>query len=105
MPQVVATSRFPVDHIIARKHGGSDDPSNLALSCPFCNGHKGTNLTGIDPRSREITPLYNPRLHVWAQHFMWDGLTIRGLTAVGRTTVEVLEMNDFYRRDLRGKRF
>jgi predicted restriction endonuclease len=26
-------STFHVEHIIAKQHGGSDDPNNLALSC------------------------------------------------------------------------
>src|SRR5437016_3905081 len=39
--------RFHVEHIVARQHGGSDTVENLALACPECNRHKGTNLTGI----------------------------------------------------------
>lgn len=31
-----------VDHIIARKHGGTDHISNLPLLCPACNSLKGT---------------------------------------------------------------
>ena len=30
-----------VEHIVARQHGGSDDPDNLALACHRCNLHKG----------------------------------------------------------------
>jgi ATP adenylyltransferase len=30
-----------VDHIVPRKHGGSDDPSNLQALCWLCNAHKG----------------------------------------------------------------
>lgn len=40
---------FHVEHIIPHKHGGNDDPSNLAMACDRCNAHKGVNLTGIDP--------------------------------------------------------
>lgn len=29
-----------IDHIIARKHGGSDHPLNLALACKTCNARK-----------------------------------------------------------------
>ena len=42
-------STFHIEHIIPRKHGGHDDPSNLALACDRCNAHKGSHLTGIDP--------------------------------------------------------
>lgn len=31
-----------IDHLIPRSGGGSDDPSNLALSCAKCNLRKGT---------------------------------------------------------------
>ena len=43
-----------VEHIVPRKHGGSDDIENLALACIDCNLHKGPNLTGIDPDTGEI---------------------------------------------------
>ncbi|MSU80617.1 MAG: HNH endonuclease [Gemmataceae bacterium] len=45
---------FQVEHVIPKKHGGSDDPRNLALACYFCNTHKGSNLTGIDPKTNRI---------------------------------------------------
>lgn len=28
---------FHVDHVLARRHGGSDHPDNLRVSCPRCN--------------------------------------------------------------------
>ena len=49
---------FEVDHIIARKHRGETISSNLALSCFHDNSHKGSNIAGIDPRSREVVPLF-----------------------------------------------
>src|SRR5215471_13636674 len=60
-----------VEHIIPKKHGGSDDPDNLALACIDCNLHKGPNLTGIDPETNEVTELFHPRHHWW-------GNTLRG---------------------------
>jgi 5-methylcytosine-specific restriction endonuclease McrA len=42
---------FHVEHVIPRTHGGDDAPANLALACDQCHAHKGTNLTGIDPKS------------------------------------------------------
>ncbi len=38
-------------HIVASQHLGATTVDNLALSCPFCNRHKGPNLVGIDPAS------------------------------------------------------
>jgi hypothetical protein len=82
-----------LEHVIPRKHGGSDDLENLALACAECNLGKGSNLTGIDPQSQQITALFNPRVDTWEDHFRWDGLRLEGRTAIGRTTLRVLDMN------------
>ena len=94
-------STFQVEHIIPRKHGGDDDPANLALTCDRRNSHKGANLTGIDPETGEIIALFNPRKHSWDEHFRLSDITIVGLTAAGRTTVRVLNMNEERRVRLR----
>lgn len=49
LPQEFSGLRFHVEHIVARQHRGTDDADNLALACPECNCHKGTNLSGVDP--------------------------------------------------------
>lgn len=85
---------FHSEHIVARQHGGTEDEGNLALACHFCNRHKGPNLSGIDPDSGKLTPLFNPRTDNWTTHFAVDSGEIVGLTDVGRTTVYVLAMND-----------
>ena len=82
-----------VEHIVPRIHGGTDDLDNLALACIDCNLHKGTNLTGIDPESRQVTELFHPRRHRWEDHFEWRGIYLTGKTAIGRATVRVLKMN------------
>lgn len=33
---------YHVDHVIPVIRGGSDDPDNIVLSCPFCNQSKGS---------------------------------------------------------------
>ncbi len=33
MPQLAHVLTFPIDHVIARQHGGITSPENLALSC------------------------------------------------------------------------
>lgn len=88
------TIPFPLDHIIARQHGGTTIRGNLALSCLHCNSHKGPNIAGIDPKSKKLTKLFDPRRHKWSRHFRWDGPYLIGRTAIGRTTIAVLDMND-----------
>jgi hypothetical protein len=102
LPQsAVPAIAFHVEHILPRKHGGTDAADNLALACYFCNLHKGSNLAGIDPRTRAIVPLFDPRQHRWAQHFRWDGPVLMGRTATGRATVRVLAVNLPHRVRLR----
>lgn len=84
---------FHVEHIVSRKHGGSDNADNLALACADCNLHKGSDLTGIDPDSGKLTPLFNPRRDRWDDHFVWVELRIEGISAIGRTTVRLLQLN------------
>lgn len=95
MPQeYYPTVPFPIDHIIARQHGGLTTFGNLALSCLHDNSHKGPNIAGLDPLTGKLTKLFHPRRHRWERHFRWDGPYLLGLTDVGRTTVAVLAMND-----------
>src|SRR6266849_9249366 len=82
-----------VEHIIPKIHGGADDLDNLALACIDCNSHKGTNLTGIDPETNEVTNLFHPRRQEWNEHFGLQGVYLVGKTAKGRTTIRVLNMN------------
>lgn len=90
-----------VEHVIPKQHGGLDDAENLALACHRCNLHKGPNLTGIDPLTNEVAPLFHPRRNQWADHFTFRGAHIQGLSACGRATVQVLVMNDARRIALR----
>jgi hypothetical protein len=94
LPEAALAADFHIDHIVARKHGGQTRMSNLAWACFHRNVYKGTNLTGIDPRSGKLTPLFHPRRHRWSAHFHWDGSVLVGRTAIGRTTIHVLNMND-----------
>ena len=85
-----------IEHVIPKKHGGSDDIDNLALACIDCNLGKSSNLTGIDPATGDTTKpiqLFNPRTQQWDDHFQRQGPLILGKTNVGRTTTSVLNMN------------
>jgi len=86
-----------LDHIIAVKHRGPSVAGNLALACFACSRHKSCNLSGVDPKSGQIVRLFHPRRHKWSTHFVWDGPILVGRTAIGRTTIEVLEINLQYR--------
>ena len=92
---------FHIEHVIPRRHGGKDLSNNLALACHHCNLQKGANLSGLDPRNGKITRLFHPRLDDWEDHFKNRDGEIVGLTAVGRTTVNLLRMNEDGRLQLR----
>ncbi len=94
VPEAYYQTPFELDHVIAKQHGGPTVLGNLALSCLHCNGHKGPNIAGLDPLTRKLTRLFNPRRHKWDRHFRLDGPYLVGRTAVGRTTIVVLAMND-----------
>jgi hypothetical protein len=84
-----------VDHIISRKHGGTDDLSNLAFACMPCNRYKGTDVGSISHASKQLTRFYNPRTDTWSEHFRLrhDGV-IAPLTEIGEVTVSIFRSND-----------
>ena len=94
LEQVFHDLPFQIEHIIAKKHKGDDDEENLALSCYNCNAFKGPNIAGIDPQSQQLTRLFHPRRDRWEEHFSWVGCELVGSTDVGRTTIEVLRINN-----------
>jgi hypothetical protein len=86
--------RFQIDHVLAEKHGGTTEFSNLALACLHCNLFKGPNIAGFDGQTRRVVRLFNPRRDRWSRHFLWRGATLVGRTSIGRVTVDVLNIND-----------
>ncbi|MBY0228790.1 MAG: HNH endonuclease [Gemmataceae bacterium] len=93
MPEAFALVSHWVDHVVAEKHGGETAEENLALSCSMCNQHKGTDLSSIDPETGLVQELFNPRRDRWPDHFQMDGARIEPLTAAGRVTVRLLQLN------------
>lgn len=87
--------RFTVDHIVPISMGGTDRPDNLCLACFHCNRRKGCRITGTDPYSDQEVFLFHPREQRWNDHFIWSAekIHIIGLTAAGRATAALLEMN------------
>ncbi|CAN5621156.1 HNH endonuclease signature motif containing protein [soil metagenome] len=90
-----------VEHVIAKQHGGSDDPDNLAWCCSRCNAKKGPNLSSVDPLTGEIVRLFNPRTQPWNRHFQWIGDALLGRTRIGRATISLFQMNESHRVVLR----
>jgi 5-methylcytosine-specific restriction endonuclease McrA len=90
-----------VEHIRPKKHDGTDDRDNLALACIDCNLHKGSNVAGYDSETGQLIELFSPRRQRWDEHFEWRGVFIVGKTAIGRTTVQVLQLNAEERLQLR----
>jgi HNH endonuclease len=84
-----------IDHIVPEAQGGTSDEENLWLACPMCNSHKADRQEALDPESRAMVPLFNPRAEHWEEHFEWieDGTNIRGKTPQGRATIAALQMN------------
>jgi hypothetical protein len=86
---------FTIDHVIPLSEGGQQGIENLALACFHCNRYKSNKQTGFDEQTRQTAPLFDPRKHHWADHFIWsrNGLLIIPLTSIGRVTVEILDLN------------
>jgi hypothetical protein len=108
LPQAAFRRAFHTEHIVARQHGGAANPDNLAFACWSCNFKKGPNLSGIDPKTGQFTALFHPRKDEWSEHFSAHvgtlvplGVEIRGLTPVGRATVQVLGLNEEMRQMVR----
>lgn len=83
---------FTMDHVLP---SGEDTLENLALACFHCNRRKSDRQTALDPETDQTVPLFNPRQHIWAEHFIWssDGLLIIPRTEIGRATLDLLELN------------
>jgi hypothetical protein len=90
-----APQSFSAEHITPRQQGGTTSLDNLALSCQGCNNHKYTKVTGRDPASGNMVPLYHPRRQRWRDHFSWnaDFTLILGTTPTGRAAVETLQLD------------
>jgi hypothetical protein len=101
MPDSALDLPFHLEHIVASVHRADDRPTNLAWACPRCNLRKGPNLTTIDPIADIVVELFHPRTMIWTEHFsVRDGIVV-GLTPCGRGTVELLDMNQEQRVQLR----
>lgn len=99
--ELASAALFEIDHIQPRSMGGSDEIDNLALACQRCNSYRYNFTTAIDPQTQLEINLFNPRLELWSDHFIWtkDGLRIIGITPQGRATCDRLDFNDEYHNE------
>jgi len=83
------------EHIIPVSAGGLTTRDNLWRSCRQCNENKAAKIHGIDPETKELVPLFNPRIQSWSEHLTWDMeyTHIIGITPSGRATVDALQLN------------
>lgn len=93
MPEGFDPLPFCIDHIRPQYHHGPSAAENLCVCCFSCNTFKAVNIAGHDPATGRITRLFHPRQDDWHTHFLWDEALLQGLTAVGRTTIDVLRIN------------
>jgi HNH endonuclease len=101
LPDAVQLLPFHVEHIVAKQHGGGDDEHNLAWACDRCNAYKGPNIASIDPETAMVTNLFHPRRDAWQSHFTIRDAEIMGVSAVGRATARLLQLNARHRVELR----
>jgi HNH endonuclease len=95
LPATFSSASFNFEHIIPLIKQGLTILLNLAYSCGGCNAHKKDKIDALDPLTRQLTPLFNPRTDIWTEHFEWsdDDLLIIGTTPTGRATVQLLKVN------------
>jgi hypothetical protein len=102
LPSNAGTIPYHVDHIKSIKHGGANTLNNLCYACFPCNLYKGPIIAAEDPQTGFASFLFNPRLHIWDEHFQINSdASLKGLTPEGRTTIDVLRINDKQRIEKR----
>ena len=85
---------FEIDHVVSVKHGGGNEPDNLAYACSHSNNHKGSDMTTFLDDYDDIEILFNPRKHDWQAHFAVSDGEILARTRIGQATVKLLRLNE-----------
>lgn len=84
-----------MDHILPVIHGGGDELSNLALACRACNLRKSDRTEAMDEETGQVVRTFRSRTDRWVEHFHFDHETgaLVPLTAIGRVTIAMLDLN------------
>ncbi|MGE0887213.1 MAG: HNH endonuclease [Blastocatellales bacterium] len=93
LSQAGQEATFHIDHIIPVVDGGQTSAENLALACVSCSLRKGARNLASDPHTGEEAELFHPRFDAWDEHFRWDGEQVVGISAKGRATIALLDLN------------
>ncbi|MBC8140524.1 MAG: HNH endonuclease [Armatimonadetes bacterium] len=93
LSQAGQEATFHIDHITPVVAGGETITENLALACVSCSLKKGAKQRATDPETGVAVPLIHPRRDTWRTHFAWQGVEVAPLTATGRATAMLLDMN------------
>ncbi|MCA4898053.1 MAG: HNH endonuclease [Bacteroidota bacterium] len=83
---------FELDHILPIKHGGSSEIENLALACPHCNQHKGSDFATIV--NAEVVRLFNPRIDNWQENFRVVNGAILSKSKIGEASIKIFRFNE-----------
>jgi hypothetical protein len=84
---------FHIDHIKPVASGGETIGENLALACVSYSLRKGAKEKVVDSETKQEVSIFHPRFDDWNKHFEWNGVLLKGLTAKGRATIELLKLN------------
>lgn len=84
---------FEIDHINSIKHGGGNEPENLAYASPHCNQHKGSDMVTFLKSYKDIATIFNPREDKWNLHFDLDDGEIIAKTRTAEATIKLLKLN------------
>lgn len=60
LPTRGQVATFPIDHVVPKSTGGTNDDRNLALWCPHCNAQKWKTADAVDPITQTTAPYFNP---------------------------------------------
>jgi len=93
MHQGLQGATFHVEHVIPQSRGGRTELANLAWACPGCNLHKSNRTELLNPDDGSAVEIFNPRIHLWTEHFGWEDYHLIGLTTIGRALISAFQLN------------
>ncbi|MBB5033114.1 HNH endonuclease [Prosthecobacter vanneervenii] len=102
LSQIGQAATFHVDHVLPQSAGGETLMENLALACIHCSLRKGARVQARDPQTGRSVRLFHPREDSWNQHFRWMAFRLKGITAIGRATIDALSVNSSEHLIIRG---